>query len=147
MVVLLNVRPMPVVYPASVDVPVDFSGYTAQLEQQNREASHRILKKAAGYLKPKKFALKAISLSGDARDEITRKVEEIHADLLIVGSRGMGVVRRAFVGSTSDHLVHHVRCAVIVVKEPFKNKTLEPPVAGSKKAEQEVGLDVDPVPA
>lgn len=147
MVVLLNVRPIPVVHPAAVDIPVDFSGYTAQLEQQNREISHRILKKAASYLKPKKFALKAISLSGDARDEITRKVEEINADLLIVGSRGMGAIRRAFIGSTSDHLVHHVNCAVIVVKEPVKNKTLEPPVAGSKKAEKEVGLDVHPVPA
>ena len=94
MVVLLNVRPVPVVYPGTLAVPVDFSGYLDQLEKQNRETSHNILMKATAYLKPMKFTLKAVSLSGDARDEITRKVEELKADLLIVGSRGMGAVRR-----------------------------------------------------
>ncbi|MGZ4270966.1 MAG: universal stress protein, partial [Solirubrobacteraceae bacterium] len=28
-----------------------------------------------------------------------------HADLLVLGSRGYGPVRRTLVGSTSDHLV------------------------------------------
>ena len=144
MVILLNVRPISVVYPGPLTVPMDFSGYTAQLEKLNRDASYRILKKAANYLKPKKFTLKAISLSGDARDEISRKIDELKADLLIVGSRGMGGFKRALLGSTSDHLVQHVRCAVIVVKEPVKNKTLE---AGSKMAEKDVGPDVCPVPA
>ena len=96
LIVLLNVRPVPVVYPGPSSVPMDFSGYLALLETQNRSTSHDILKKAAEYLKPKKFTLKAISLSGDARDEIARKVDELNADLLIVGSRGMGAIKRYF---------------------------------------------------
>ena len=52
---------------------------------------------------------------------------------------------RAFIGSTSDHLVHHVQCPVIVVKENVKSS--EPVVSGPKKAQEEIGNDVDPVPA
>lgn len=40
------------------------------------------------------------------------------ADLLVVGSRGWGPARRIAVGSTSDHLVHHAACPVLVVPRP-----------------------------
>ncbi|KAI9335241.1 hypothetical protein BDR26DRAFT_533637 [Obelidium mucronatum] len=38
--------------------------------------------------------------------------------LLIVGSRGLGTVQRLSVGSTTDHLLHHLTdgCTVVVVK-------------------------------
>jgi len=39
-------------------------------------------------------------------------------DLLVVGSRGWGPVRRVMLGSTSDRLVHHAACPVIVVPRP-----------------------------
>lgn len=40
------------------------------------------------------------------------------ADVLVVGSRGWGPARRIALGSTSDHLVHHAGCPVIVVPRP-----------------------------
>jgi nucleotide-binding universal stress UspA family protein len=40
------------------------------------------------------------------------------ADLLVVGSRGWGPVHRVALGSTSDHLVHHAHCPVLVVPRP-----------------------------
>lgn len=40
------------------------------------------------------------------------------ADLLIVGSRGWGPAHRLALGSTSDWLVHHAPCAVLVVPRP-----------------------------
>lgn len=53
---------------------------------------------------------------GEIRDEIVDFVDASQADLLIVGSRGLGVLKRTFVGSTSDYCVHHVNCPVIIVK-------------------------------
>ena len=38
-----------------------------------------------------------------------------HVDLLIVGSRGYGPVRRLMFGSSSDHLAGHARCPLLVL--------------------------------
>jgi len=40
------------------------------------------------------------------------------ADLLVIGSRGWGPLRRVLLGSTSDRLVHHAACPVLVVPRP-----------------------------
>jgi nucleotide-binding universal stress UspA family protein len=39
------------------------------------------------------------------------------ADLLVVGARGLGVVRSALLGSVSQYCLHHAPCAVAVVRE------------------------------
>ncbi|HEY8582999.1 MAG TPA: universal stress protein, partial [Capillimicrobium sp.] len=36
-------------------------------------------------------------------------------DLLVCGSRGWGAPRRVVLGSTSDHVIHHASCPVLVV--------------------------------
>ncbi|KAI9006416.1 hypothetical protein DFJ74DRAFT_690736 [Hyaloraphidium curvatum] len=69
-------------------------------------------------------------MRGDPRDEITRKCAELSADALIMGSRGMGAVRRTLLGSVSDHVIHHVPCPTIIVKTPPDWK---PPVAEEGK--------------
>ena len=94
LVVLMNVRPIAVVPGPYGAAYMDFSTYTTQLEEHNRTLSHNILKKAAAFLKPLNYTVKAISLRGDARDELTRKVDELHVDLLIIGSRGLGTIKR-----------------------------------------------------
>jgi nucleotide-binding universal stress UspA family protein len=42
-------------------------------------------------------------MRGDPREEIVNKVEEVKADVLVIGSRGMGALSRLLVGSISDH--------------------------------------------
>jgi nucleotide-binding universal stress UspA family protein len=37
------------------------------------------------------------------------------ADLLVVGSRGLGGVRRLFLGSVSQQVAHHARCPVVII--------------------------------
>jgi nucleotide-binding universal stress UspA family protein len=99
LVVLLNVRPIAVVPGPYGAAYMDFSSYMMQLEEHNRVQSHNILRKAAAHLKTLGFALKAISLRGDPRDELTRKVEELHVDLLVIGSRGLGAIKRYFMNT------------------------------------------------
>ncbi|MFI7643638.1 universal stress protein [Nonomuraea sp. NPDC049400] len=48
----------------------------------------------------------------------TGRLEELsaEAELVVVGSRGLGAVARAIVGSVAAHTVAHARCPVIVVR-------------------------------
>lgn len=48
--------------------------------------------------------------------EIVDLAEELGAGLIVVGSRGLGGVRRALMGSVSMSVVHHAHCSVLVVR-------------------------------
>jgi nucleotide-binding universal stress UspA family protein len=48
--------------------------------------------------------------------QIVQVAEEIGAGLIIMGSRGLGGVRRALIGSVSDSVVRHAHCPVMVVR-------------------------------
>mmetsp|Transcript_28108 Transcript_28108/g.52492 ORF Transcript_28108/g.52492 Transcript_28108/m.52492 type:complete len:100 (-) Transcript_28108:187-486(-) len=50
----------------------------------------------------------------DIHDYVKTKHKDV--DMLVCGSRGMGALGRAFIGSVTDYLVHNCECAVIVVK-------------------------------
>ncbi|HET7478825.1 MAG TPA: universal stress protein [Rubrobacteraceae bacterium] len=41
---------------------------------------------------------------------------QIEPDLIVVGSRGMGPIRRVLTGSVSEGVVHHAGCPVLVVR-------------------------------
>src|SRR5215216_1479242 len=48
--------------------------------------------------------------------EIIDQAEEISAGLIVIGSRGIGPIRRALTGSVSDSVVRHAHCPVMVVR-------------------------------
>jgi nucleotide-binding universal stress UspA family protein len=54
---------------------------------------------------------------GKPEAEITAVAEEIGAGLIVVGSRGLGGLRRAMLGSVSDAVVRHAHCPVLVVRK------------------------------
>jgi len=121
-VVLLNVRPyeqdtLAVTSFGSVDYME--STYSQEVEKNEKKRSEDLLKNAVGFLKScnPKFSIQASALIGDPREEIIIQADKIKAHIIVVGSRGMGAVQRALIGSTSDHLTHHAHCPVIVVKE------------------------------
>jgi nucleotide-binding universal stress UspA family protein len=49
--------------------------------------------------------------------EIVARAEEMGAGLIVMGSRGLGGIRRARIGSVSDSVVRHAHCPVLVVRE------------------------------
>jgi nucleotide-binding universal stress UspA family protein len=54
---------------------------------------------------------------GDPDDEILRHCEE-HGDigLLVMGSRGLGPIKRRLMGSVSESVVRHASCPVLVAR-------------------------------
>ncbi|CAF2112793.1 unnamed protein product [Brassica oleracea var. botrytis] len=62
-------------------------------------------------------------LEGDPKEMICQAVEQNHVDLLVVGSRGLGMIKRAFIGSVSDYCVQHAQCPVLIVRPPKETST------------------------
>jgi nucleotide-binding universal stress UspA family protein len=54
---------------------------------------------------------------GDADDEILRHCEEYDdIGLLVMGSRGLGPIKRRLMGSVSESVVRHSSCPVLVAR-------------------------------
>jgi nucleotide-binding universal stress UspA family protein len=54
---------------------------------------------------------------GERRDQaIIHLAEELGVGLIVMGSRGLGGVRRALMGSVSASVVRHAHCPVLVVR-------------------------------
>ncbi|KAJ3218721.1 hypothetical protein HDU67_004241 [Dinochytrium kinnereticum] len=51
---------------------------------------------------------------GDAREEILAKANELGADVIVCGTRGMSPLKRVMIGSVSDYIIHHANCTVII---------------------------------
>ncbi|GMI65412.1 hypothetical protein like AT3G62550 [Hibiscus trionum] len=56
--------------------------------------------------------------SGDPRDVICQVADKINADMLVMGTHGYGLIKRAFLGSVSSHCAQNVKCPVLIVKKP-----------------------------
>ncbi len=64
--------------------------------------------------------------------EIVSLAEEIGAGLVVMGSRGLGGMRRALLGSVSDSVVRHAHCPCLVVRkeEPEEEEDVGPADVG-----------------
>src|SRR5215212_5808661 len=55
--------------------------------------------------------------TGSPAAEVVDLAEELGVGLVVVGSRGLGGIRRALIGSVSDSVVRHAHCSVLVVRK------------------------------
>ena len=54
---------------------------------------------------------------GAAAQEITDLAEQLSAGLVVAGSRGLGGIRRALMGSVSDSVARHAHCPVLIARK------------------------------
>ncbi|XP_064649043.1 universal stress protein in QAH/OAS sulfhydrylase 3'region-like isoform X2 [Lineus longissimus] len=67
-----------------------------------------------GKVKHKLHVLEHVGKPGEA---ILKIAEEEKANLIVLGTRGLGAVRRTILGSVSDYVLHHAHIPVLVCHE------------------------------
>jgi len=58
-----------------------------------------------------------IALPGDARDAILQIANELHIDLIVMGTHGRRGVSRLVLGSVAEEIVRRAPCAVLTVRQ------------------------------
>jgi nucleotide-binding universal stress UspA family protein len=95
--------------------------YFEQLEKLVRSAGQAVIDGAFARLKTiTSDTLKITSeiIQGPPRQVIVDEAENWGADLIIMGSRGLGAWNRLLLGSVSSAVVHHAKCSVEIVRRP-----------------------------
>jgi nucleotide-binding universal stress UspA family protein len=92
-------------------------GYGAEYEEHEREA-RQLLEAQVERIKGAGVTVAQAHLRmGRADEEIVVLAEELGADLVAMGSRGWGGVRRGLMGSISDSVVRHAHCPVLITRK------------------------------
>jgi nucleotide-binding universal stress UspA family protein len=112
---VVYVEPMPekhisVLTRFRVDLPAEVVERVEQDARTKLEEQVQKIRQAGGEV------AQAYPRSGLPDTVIVSLAEELDAGLIVVGSRGLGGIRRALMGSASDSVVRHAHCPVMVVR-------------------------------
>jgi nucleotide-binding universal stress UspA family protein len=101
------------VYPG----PEEIRALTEAAMEERKEKAHTFAVKEAEHVKGTGARVDGVHVaSGAPAKEIVEAAEDMDADLIVLGSRGLGGFRRALMGSVSDSVVRHAHCPVLVVR-------------------------------
>ena len=99
-----------------LDPPSNSQSVSALRQTLRTEASHAA-ERTAAILKTRWRRVTTVVAEGDPRVEILHVADETRADMVVVGARGLGPVKRLLGGSTSLAIARYARCSVAIVPE------------------------------
>jgi nucleotide-binding universal stress UspA family protein len=101
----------------SVAEPLPQFGRAAAMLTPEEDAERkRELVEATTILKEHGVEARAVERRGDAATMILDEAESEGADLIVLGTRGLGAGTRWLLGSVSTKVLHHASCDVLVVR-------------------------------
>ena len=100
---------MPIVATPYAVVPMD------DWRQASEQAVRSALERGAALAEQAGATVTTHALGGDPADALLSLCEEVDADLLVLGNRGMHGARRFFLGSVSSRCAHHADRSVLIV--------------------------------
>ncbi len=111
---VVHARPVPVYIDPATDRISDVRGAEETVKgeaQQLLDTQVQQIKAAGGTV------AEAYVRLGRPAQEIVNLADNMGAGLIVMGSRGLGGIRRALMGSVSDSVVRHAHCPVMVVRK------------------------------
>jgi nucleotide-binding universal stress UspA family protein len=87
-----------------------------QMVGRRKQKGEVIIKDACRRLGQISFEVEEDLLEGPATEAILSVVEARNADLVVMGTRGMGSLKGLLFGSVSSKVTHYAPCSVLVVR-------------------------------
>ncbi|XP_024983495.1 uncharacterized protein LOC112519538 [Cynara cardunculus var. scolymus] len=91
-------------------------GMKESVLKAEEESGAKVLARATELCDEHKIKAEYLVLKGKPKEILVEAVEQMDVDLLVVGSRGLGHIKRAVLGSISDYCAHHAKCPVLIVR-------------------------------
>ena len=97
--------------------PADFMGYTdyEKLFARRKAAAQAVLDDARQKLGGTSFVVNEELREGPEAESILKEAQKAEADLIVMGTRGLGTLKGFLVGSVSRKVIHYAACPVMVV--------------------------------
>lgn len=93
-------------------------GDAEAIERQMVDELRAVLDQLAATLARPGITITSEVLRGRAPTRVVEEAAALGADLIVVGSRGLGAWKRLLLGSVSAEIVDHARCPVLVARKP-----------------------------
>lgn len=87
-----------------------------EYEDERRAELERVLAIAAADLRGAVRKVSTTTLVGQAAPSILGEAAKQPSDLIVVGARGLGTVKRLLLGSVSESVLRHASCSVLIVR-------------------------------
>jgi nucleotide-binding universal stress UspA family protein len=100
-------RPVPV---GGGDLPPEFAASV-----NSRSEVDGILEDVSSRARQQGVTSEVHAVTGDAANAIISLAEELKADLIVIGNKGLGSMRRFLLGNVPSKVVHHSPCSTHIV--------------------------------
>jgi len=109
-------------YHVPISMPVAFAppGIPADVSQSIRESAEKHLAEWASHVKTEGVAVQTHLVEGPAAEAISEAAEEIGADQIVMGTRGLTGIKHVVFGSVAERTVRLAPCPVTTVKAPAR---------------------------
>ncbi|MDR6881965.1 universal stress protein [Bacillus sp. 3255] len=104
---VLHVHPQITLNDPPISVPL-----VDALEEEGR----KIIGLASAAIAANGLEFECVTLTGDPAAVICHKADGDQHDLIVMGSRGVGLVSEILLGSVSHSVIKHVHCPVLIIK-------------------------------
>ncbi|KAI8908330.1 hypothetical protein EDD86DRAFT_15901 [Gorgonomyces haynaldii] len=89
--------------------------------EQDKLASHQLLINKCHQMQELGISVRGVALAGDAKKVLLEEITNSKPEMVVIGSRGLGAVQAAFLGSVSQHLIQHTDVPIVLTR-PTKEK-------------------------
>lgn len=89
-----------------------------ELREHNRKTAESIVGDEAAELRSRFMEVSQKVVFGVPESEILKEVEDMQADLVVMGSKGLKGIKGVLLGSVSLRVVRHTDCGILVARQP-----------------------------